>query len=551
MEQTEDTNFVKDILQSITKARKTLRMYPPNNPMYIKTLEETYNKFKEFFEYKEDLSFRIGQDSIYFDSEEIYHKAEKEDNLALFFFKDGLRELTFKKGLSQEELEGFLKIITMDFEKEAEDEDVVTLLWQRDFQNINYIVDDTVLLDVEGEDYELKAVNEAKQAVSDIEGLLKAYDEEFKEEDVKEVPIISFTDKDLTSLMKELEDDAESKIDKLSDILFEILYRAEELGGILEDIFRFLKDTIKFSISYGDFKAVIQLINRAKGFIEDPYSTDEIKKYMKLLLIYPSSDEIINLFGEVLDRPIKIDDNDIKEFIKLLDKRAITPLINVLGELKTFRVREKVVEALIYLGKQDIKTLAMNINDLRWYVVRSIISIIRKIGDKRANEYLLKSIKHGDIRVRKEVIKGISELGGEESLPQLKERLDDVDAGVRIEAVRAIGNIGSIKAKNIILEKISDKSFKERDFEEKKEFFRVLSRWNNDPEIFDFLTKTLKKGSFLWWSKNYEEKACAVLCLGLIGNKEALPLLYKHKDSGNKLLDELTQTAIRRIERGS
>jgi HEAT repeat protein len=551
MEQTEDTNFVKDILQSIIKARKTLRMYPPNNPMYIKTLEETYNKFKEFFEYKDDLSFRIGQNSIYFDSEEIYHKAEKEENLALFFFKDGLRELTFKKGLSQEELEEFLKIITMDFEKDAEDEDVVTLLWQRDFQNINYIVDDTVLLDIEGEDYELKAVNEAKQTISDIESLMKAYDEEFKEEDVKEVPIISFTDKDLKALMKELEDDAASKIDKLSDILFEIIYQAEELGGILEDVFRFLKDTIKFSISQGDFKAVIQLINRAKGFIEDPYATDNVKKFMKLLLIYPSSDEIINLFGQVLDSPVKIDDDDIKEFIKILDKRAITPLINVLGELKTFRVREKVVDALIFLGKQDIKTLAMNINDPRWYVVRSIISIIRKIGDKRANEYLLKSIKHGDIRVRKEVIKGISELGGEESLPYLRESLDDVDAGVRIEAARAIGNIGSVKAKNIILEKISDRSFKERDFEEKKEFYRVLSRWNNDPEIFDFLMKTLKKGSFLWWAKNYEEKACAALCLGLIGNKEALPLLYKYKDSGNKLLDELTQTAIKRIERGS
>lgn len=551
MKHTEDISSVKDILQAIIKARKTLRMYPSNNPMYIKTLEETYNRFKEFFEYKDELSFRIGQNSIYFDSEEIYHKAEKEDNLALFFFKDGLREVTFKKGLSREELEGFLKIITMDFEREIEDEDVVTLLWQSDFQNIIYVVDDTILLDIEGEDYEMKAVSEAKQAVSDIEGLMKAYDEEFREEDIKEISVISFTDKDLKTLMKELENDSLSKIDKLSDILFEMLYQSEKLGGILEDIFRFLKDTIKFSINQADFKAVVKLIKRAKDFIEDPYSTEDAKRYMNLLLIYPSSDEIINLLGETLDSPIKIDEEDFKEFIKLLDKRAITPLINVLGELKTFRVREKVIDALIYLGKQDIKTLAMNINDPRWYVVRSIISIIRKIGDKRANEYLLRNIRHGDIRVRKEIIKGISDLGGEESLPYLKERLDDVDAGVRIEAARAIGNIGSLRAKNIIVEKISDKGFKERDFEEKKEFYRVLARWNNDPEIFDFLTKILKKGSFFWWTKNYEEKACAALCLGLIGNKEALPLLYKQAGSGNKLLDESIQTAIKRIERGT
>jgi hypothetical protein len=551
MEQTEDINLVKDILQTVMKAKKTLKMYPQNNPMYVKTLEETYNKFKDFLDDNDELSLKIGQNNIFYDSEEIYHKAEKEDNLALFFFKDGLRELTFKKGLLQEELEEFLKIIIMDFDREEIDEDLVTLLWERDFQNIKHIVDDTVLIDIEGEDYETKALNDTKQTISDIEGLMKAYDEEFREEDIKEVPIISFTDKDLKMLMNELENDSINKIEKLSDILFGILYKSEELGGILEDVLRFLKNTIKFSISQGDIKAIIQLINRAKGLIEDPSTTEDMTKYMQMLLVYPSSEEIINLLGEVLDSSVKIDDDVFKEFIKLLDKRAILPLVNVLGELKTFRVRVKVIDALVFLGKKDIKTLAMTLSDTRWYVVRNIINIIRKIGDKRAIEYLLKSIRHGDIRVRKEVIRGLGEFGGEEALQPLKERLDDIDAGVRIEAARAIGNIGSNLAKNIILEKISDKEFKNRDFEEKKEFYRVLSKWKDDSKTFDFLTKMLKKGSFLWWAKNQEDRACAAFCLGLMGNKDALPYLHKQADSGNKLLDEITQAAIKRIEHGS
>jgi hypothetical protein len=293
------------------------------------------------------------------------------------------------------------------------------------------------------------------------------------------------------------------------------------------------------------------LINRAKGLIEDPSTTEDMTKYMQMLLVYLSSEEMINLLGEILDSSVKIDDDDFKEFIKLLDKRAILPLVNVLGELKTFRVRAKVIDALIFLGKKDIKTLAMALNDTRWYVVRNIINIIRKIRDKRAIEYMLKSIRHEDIRVRKEVIRGLGEFGGEEALQPLKERLDDIDAGVRIEAARAIGNIGSNRAKNIILEKISNKEFKNRDFEEKKEFYRVLSKWRDDSETFNFLTKMLKKGSFLWWAKNQEDRACAAFCLGLMGNKDALPYLHKQADSGNKLLDEITQAAIKRIEHGS
>lgn len=150
-ENSEDIRLAKDILQNIIKAKKTLRMYPKNNPIYVKTLEDLYVRFSDFFHFKGDLRFNIKQHSILYDTEEIYQNPEKDDNLALFFFKDGLRELTFKQSLPQEELEDFMRIIAMDFDKEAVDDDVVTLLWEGNFQNIQYVVDDTFLMDADGE----------------------------------------------------------------------------------------------------------------------------------------------------------------------------------------------------------------------------------------------------------------------------------------------------------------------------------------------------------------------------------------------------------------
>jgi hypothetical protein len=549
MEQLEDIKVAKDILQTIIKAKKTLRMYPKNNPMYVKTLEDLYSRFGDFLNDKGDLSFRIKQNSISYNSEEIYHSPEKEDNLALFFFKDGLRELTFKRGLLQEELENFMKIIAMDFDREAADDDVVTLLWEEDFQNIQYIVDDTVLLDADGDDYEIKAVQAAKQRVSDIEGLMKAYVEEFKEEDVKDVSVISFSDKDLQILMKELENDSSNKIDKLTAILFEMFYQSEEMSGLLEDTLKFFKETIKFSLRQGDINMIVQVMRKAKEILEDPVSTEEMKKSIRMLLMYPGSDEVMSILGEVLDSNIEIEDEVFKEFIALLDKKVILPFVKILGDIKTLRGRNKVIESLVFLGRQDIKSLATALSDTRWYVVRNIIYILRKIKDKGAIEYLLNAMKSEDTRVRKEVIRALAELGGLEILKPLKEHLDDSDVGVRVESARAIGSISSITAKRILLEKISDKMFKERDLEEKKIFYEVLSGWN-DTEVFDFLIKTLKKGSFLWWDKNYEEKACAAFCLGLIGNKDALPFLHKHSDSKNKFLREFSQSAIKKLEHG-
>ncbi|MEW6215007.1 MAG: HEAT repeat domain-containing protein [Nitrospirota bacterium] len=546
MEPTEDIKAAKDILQNLMKAKKTLRMYPRNNPIYMKTLEDSYARFKNFFDYKDELTLKMGQNSISYDLEQIYYNPEKEDNLALFFFKDGLRELTFKKGLLQEELEDFLKIIAMDFDREVVEDDIVTLMWEKDFQNIQYIVDETFLVD--DLDYETKAINIVKEKASDIDGLMKAYIDGFEEEDVKGISIVPLTDEDLQVLSKELEKDLSDKMEKLVTILFEIFYQPEEKGD-LEDNLMLLEDTIKFSMRHGDIHTVLNVIMRAKEILEDPLSTEEMKKYMRMLLAYQGTEEMISLFGELLDSSIGIEKDVFNGFVEFLDKNAIAPLVKILGELKTIHARKSVIEVLIFLGRKDIQTLVMKLDDHRWYVVRNIVYILRKIGDKKAIEYLLKTVKHGDTRVRKEVIRALGELGGQEALQTLSECLDDPDVQVRIASARAISNIGSEDAKKIILEKISEKKFKERDFEEKKEFYEVLSRWK-DAEVFDFLINILKKKSFFGIIKDYENMACATFCLGLLGNKDALPFLYKFRNTNNKLLREFSHTAIKRIEYG-
>jgi HEAT repeat protein len=103
-------------------------------------------------------------------------------------------------------------------------------------------------------------------------------------------------------------------------------------------------------------------------------------------------------------------------------------MVKYLGELKTIRARRSVIDALIALGKKDIQALSKGLEDHRWYVVRNIIYILRKIGDKRATEYLLKTVRHADVRVRKEVIKALGELGGREVVQTLRECLNDPEA---------------------------------------------------------------------------------------------------------------------------
>jgi len=545
MEMNEEIKTTKDVIQAILKSKKILRMYPDNNPVYIKNLEEAYNKFREFFYYSDELKLKIKQNEIYYGSEQVYVSSEKEDNLALFFFKDGIREITFKKGLANDELEAFLMIITLDFDVKVTDDDIVTLFWEKDFQNIQYVVDDAVLMD--DEDYETVAINEAKTQTNEPDFLMKAYEDAFHERDVpEETSIIPLSDKDLQALIEEFEKDAQAKIGKLVSILFEMLYLAETRQDF-EDLSGFLMSAIDYAVLHGDIQIATDILSRLKVLLENKNISDEIKKFIKKIMLFAGSETVINHLGEILDSGQDIDEKTLDDFVIYLDKNAILPFMKILGELKNIHPRKIVINALTHLGSKDILVLSSGLNDTRWYVVRNIIHILRKIGDKRAVDFLLKTVKHGDNRVKIEVIRALGELGGAGVIIALREALDDPEVQVRIAALKALGAVSSEAAKRIILDKIMNKTFKDKEFDEKKFYFEAIAKWR-DKEVFDFLVSILKKKTFFGSTKNDENRACAAYSLGLIGNKDALNILNKYKNEGSKLIQEFIYTAIRRLE---
>ena len=295
------------------------------------------------------MTFRIKQNEIFCDSEQIYYNPQKEDNIALFFFKDGLREITFKKGFSVKELEDFLRILTVDYDREVLDDDVVTLLWERDFQNVKYVVDEAFL--TEDEDYESEAVREVKDKASDGDELTKAYEDSFNEEGVKDAVIVPLTDKDLHTIVKEIDKDARDKTGKLITIIFEMLYQAENKSEY-EDVAHFLNSIIEFSITHGDLETALHILRKTREVIGVPSISDDARKNLNMVFSFLGFDATIKLLGELLDSGVEINEKIWDEYVAFLDKNAIQPFITILGELKSIPARKNVINALISLGRK-------------------------------------------------------------------------------------------------------------------------------------------------------------------------------------------------------
>jgi HEAT repeat protein len=538
---------VKDLIQSLWKTKKIFRMYPENNPMYVKALDDSFSKFREYFLTGKELTLAIGHNEICCNSEQVYFSNEKDDNLAFLFYKDGLREITFTEGLTYEEMVSFLKIICLDFRSEALDDDIVTLFWENDFQSIRYVVDELVL-DEDEEDFEAKALMKLQEKEDD-DHLLKVYQDAFSEEDVRDLAIVPLSDMDLQQILSELEKESLDKIYKLWDILSEMLYLAEgkEEYNAIGDYFC---SCIQYLVGCGKFTAAIGILSQLKQ-LEEGAAGEEAKEQARRAVSFTSSEHVIGLLGEVLDANADFDGKILHDFVHCLDRNAIPPLMKILGDLQNRKGRELVIDTLVHLGRQDITTLVQGLNDTRRYVVRNVVCILRRIGDKKALEDLLKIVKHGDFKVKLEIIMTFGEFGGGGGvLLALRNYLDDPESQVRSESLKALGAIGTEGAKRIVMSKIRDEEFGNRPFEEKKLFFKTLCRWN-DLEVYKYLVATLKKKKTLFGrSKNYESRACAAYGLGLMGKRDALTILRSYKNDGNALLRDFVHTAVIRLEHG-
>ena len=306
-------------------------------------------------------------------------------------------------------------------------------------------------------------------------------------------------------------------------------------------------NALKHSVEQENIRNVIDSQIRLKQFMGDSNLSGLIKNQARKIRTYISSKNIISLTGSYYDKNQDADKNDFNEFVKLLDEKAILPMISTLGELETIQGRKLFIKALSDLGRKDIKSLISGLNDSRWYVVRNVVYILGKIRDRGVTDHVRGAVKHDDSRVKKEAIKTLGVIGGDNVLGTLYECLAEPDDQIRQSSARALGSIGTEKAKKAVMTEILKKHFNNREFDEKKVFFEVLATWK-DNDVYTFLIKAVKKKSLLGGVKQNEYRACAAYGLGLLGDRSAVSTLDKLKNSRVKLLQEYSCSALQRLE---
>jgi hypothetical protein len=563
VETDEELLLARDLTSSFIKAIKAFRFYPPDNPTLKGFRDNLLKKFQFFLNKYNIFTFQIGEYEFSYNGKVLYENRDVKASLAFLFYKDGFRELRFLKGLEESEIEGLLELIKRSDNINELEDDLVTLVWERDFSHITYLATDEFLEEnpipiPDNIDQFRKNLVVSPPAHNVVVDLLEEDTEEGIELDrifsmpIEEpLPFVSnrgvylLTPEELEGLKKEVDSETHSTfVFNVVDILFEILALEKEQEPYKDAINYFGKILDAF-LTLGEFQKASDLLKRFYIILKTYHLNEWQKEMIQKFILGAGESQRVELIGKVLEREEGIRLEEVNNFLVLLQRNSIQPLIKLLGELKNSKTRRVLCDSLSEIGKNAIEIIAPFIDDKRWYLARNITYILGRIGKEQAFPYLQKSFNHNEPRVRREAIQALGLIGGSKGVGLLIRALTDVDVRIRAMAAINLGKVGKTSALASLLELVQSKDFPKKDPTEIKAFFDAIGMIGSN-EATPVLRDILERKSLFGRGKTDGMRNGAANALAMIGSAEAKTILQ----AGRESKDESIRNACAQATRG-
>jgi len=570
--ETVETKKVKEVLSLFAKTFSAIRIYPPENPTVKNSVESLYEKTQEFLKEYGELKLTVKEFSFIFKEDIVFEEKQKKASLPFLFFKDGMRELAFYRGLDKKELQYFLQIAKDSADLPLEDSDTVNSLWAKDLPHIRYFAIDEFLDTETGEDSEDNLSHRDKKELMKGEIRLSFADlteirkrssalgapssetkkeEEDQEIALEDIPLPFQT----TAIGKEDSPRLQSMLDEhrslpplteMIILLFEILHleeRSQALSSILSILKQFYKEAVYKSL----FTLASLILHRLQELEKLCSGQQEEKAQMleKTLRHFKGESSLAYLKKLFING--QIDDFDsFFLYLKTLGPEA-TPLAGDIWEETTDpEIRLKASNFLYEAGKEDFASLFNLIRDHRTALTKEIIEISGKIADKCALPYLKKFTGHQNKEVRLAVIKALAKIDDASINPILTGFFSEQDGEIRTQAAMSLKSCEDLDTTALIIQIAEQKGFRNRLKQEKKALLEYLANANSR-EASKLLRSLLKKRSILKRSKQDETRLCAIPALQKMGNREARKILTEGARLRNKAIQIACKLALRKI----
>ncbi len=523
------------LIQTFLQTVKAFRLYEANHPILLKFMERLKKDFDNYFEEFDSFPLLVGEHRLFFKGKVVYENQDIKESLAFFFYKDGIREIKFIKGLEFREVVDFLHIVRKSESINRMEDDLVTLLWEKDFSHITF---GTVDEFIESDSHFVPATEEDFIERLEFKGFGKEVADEIVPEREKEEPsalmvegvkqalnpspgqslvqACQLTPDEIEEINREIEQEHEPDyIYLLIDNLVEILLHLGDDLDAYENMISYFERTTRTVLEKGEVRKAVAVLKKLNDAMESMVLKDKQIFAIRRILDTFSSPYSIELLGETMKGNGEMDSEAILQYLQLITPKGVEPLCNLLGKVESGKWRRAICDTLATLSRGDIKPLVRFLSDPNPFLVFHTLYVLGKIGHPATVKYMGNLVTHPDPKVRGETLQLLKKFG-EQGRDLIEKFLNDPVMEIRAKASIIFAKVAKEKAAKSLTGIILAADFFKRNYDEKAAFFRALGETGSQ-EAIPVLKKIAGKRRWFQKGKWDEMRLCASNTLKMMG----------------------------------
>ena len=551
---------VAEFLNSLDKAVRARRLYAPNNPAYGGFLNNFKNTCRKLWQITNSISVVVNENSFSWE-EESFVAGEGRENLAFFFYKDGIRLLSFSIGF-EDETEGFIEIVARArHTDQSVTDDLVTLLWEHEFTALNYSYVDALAEGLEVpetgpiafEKIELTLVAEdvaapfssdpTAQPFAISEGLPPVAQLVSRDDFVDTLYFLEPAELDY--LRAEVE--KEWKRDVKRDVINALFDRIEDpLPQRQTEILTILRQVLAAFLSGGDLRSAALILDELTRAMAAPDILGEPQKQQGQEILDDLSEAAVlkQLLKSLEEGAIDPTGQELAIFLRHLRPEALAPLIHLTETTSIPQLQARLRGAIEGLGRAHpaiVMSLLKHQDDI---IVAGATRLAGLIGIPSLVPHVASLLTHAAIPVRRAAVDALVQIKSGAALDALMQKaLEDPERDVRIAVVRGIASLRYQPARQRLEAALQGKIVRDTDLTEQIAFFEAYGAVANAESVA--MLDRMLNGKKLFAKLSPELRACAAMALGKVGSNASREALQRSSDDSNPMVRNAVLKALR------
>jgi len=532
------------IMLALLRAVTNSKFYISNNPLVIRSKTETHDLMTEFLETRDTMQLEITGTEILYKGHSLCQKNDdKSQNLAFLFYRDGLRTITFHKGISPEEMGKLIETICQAMRSPEDEADIVSQLWNADFTSVSYVaVEPFIEMDQEGADTPSKEPGGPRRmqgnAYENARRLERAISPPPSEvrvtrERTEPSPLLGTVDseeiKEKVQAMVQF-----SPIMALGNILLDLLSLDEDIDG-KRHIVNVTEEYLKELISQKRYSQASETLSKVRLTLSYLASSDD--RYKELLDILLA--EVARYLGsDEQKRSIKDAFNEdaigVLSLVEALGSEVLAILVELVPIAADAESKASIRTVFLNLASEDLYRLKEVINNQNPMIVREAIAVLGRIGSPKGVALLRPCLKHADVSVRTQVLHALEHMDSPQASKLAFEFLGDEDVSVRVLAAKTMDVSKARSLQEELSAIVSDRSFRQRPRSERIALIEALKK-ATPKEVCRLLSPLFRRRLF---RKQEDESVliAALRSLASTGTETGRKLLEKGSKSRRKAI---------------